>query len=159
MMGRGLEPRDRLQVFRTTVLALCGLTEPVAAWWPTAAQLLPPPAASDPPLMGLLNVRLFRIEDTGGDVVMDTIGLHTFGLPDLQLHCRGLEPARLAVLLHNAGAYVFERGDVIQDGHTIEGVQPGQKWLCRHEQALVPPERVVLDINPGALHAAGKRHT
>jgi len=157
MMGRPLQPPDRLRVFRTTVLALCAITEPVAAWWPTATQLLPPPTPSDPPLMGLLNVRLFRIEGTGGDIVMDTLGLHVFGLPDMQCHCRGLEAARLAALLHNAGIYIFEHGDVVEDGHTIEGLEPGQRWKCHHEKALVPPNRVVLDLNPGPAYAPSSR--
>jgi hypothetical protein len=47
---------------------------------------------------------------------------------------------------------------VIEDGHTVDGVQPGQKWLCRHELAVVGPEREVVDMNPGPPYAAGARH-
>ncbi len=57
----------------------------------------------------------------------------------------------------NTGYYLFRQGDIINDGETVEGVERGQKWVCRHEQALVPPEREVLDINPGKSFAAGGR--
>jgi hypothetical protein len=156
MMGRALPAAQRLLVFRETVLAICRLAQPLATWWPTATQVLPALAPGDEPLMGLLNVRLFRVEGTS-DVVMDTLGLHTFGLPDLQCHCRGLEASRLAALLGDAGAYIFEHGDVIEDGHTLEGLEPGQRWACQHEKALLHPDRVVIDIDPGVLHAAGGR--
>jgi Domain of unknown function (DUF4261) len=145
---------ERLTIFRATVLAVCRLTEPAAAWWPTAAQLLPPPSPAGPPLMGLLNVRLFRVAGSNRDVLMDTLGLHVFGLPDLQCHCHGVELPQLARYLRNAAAYVFSSGDVIRDRDTITGLGPGERWQCRHREALVPPERPVIDLHPGAGHAA-----
>jgi hypothetical protein len=157
MFGRPCPPDERLAVFRATVLAVCRLTTPLAAWWPTATQLLPPPSTAGPPLMGLLNVRLFRVEGSASDVVMDTLGMHVFGLPDLQCHCHDLELPGLAGCLRNAGNYIFERGDVIHDGDTIEGLAPGQKWRCRPGRSLIPPRRLVIDLDPGDDHAAGKR--
>jgi hypothetical protein len=154
MFGGPCPPGDRLHVFRATVLAVCRLTTPLAAWWPAAAQLLLPPAAGSPPLLGLVNVRLFRVD---GSIVMDTLGLQVFGLPDIQCHCHGLEVPRLAAHLRNLASYVFEHGDVVSDGDTIEGLEPGQRWRCQHERALVPPGRPVVDLNPGAAHAAGRR--
>jgi hypothetical protein len=155
--GRPVYPAQRLDVFRAAVLAVCRLTTPAAAWWPTATQLLPPPSPAGLPLMGLLNVRLFRVEGSNQDVVMDTLGLQAFGLPDLQCHCHDLELRRLAAYLRNAGSYIFERGDVIRDGDTIEGMEPGEKWRCLQEQALIPPDRLVIDLDPGEGYAAGQR--
>jgi Domain of unknown function (DUF4261) len=157
MFGRVRPPWQRLAVFRATVLAVCRLTSPVAAWWPTATQLLPPPSPDGQPLMGLLNVRLFRVEDSASDVVMDTLGLQVFGLPDLQCHCHDLELPRLATYLRTAGLYIFEHGDVIHDGDTIEGMEPGEKWRCQPEAALIPPDRLVIDLDPGDEYAAGER--
>jgi hypothetical protein len=157
MFGRPYPPAQRLEAFRATVLAVCRLTGPAAAWWPTAGQLLPPPSPGGPPLMGLVNVRLFRVEGSASDVVMDTLGLQVFGLPDVQCHCHGIELPRLATYLRNAADYVFERGDVIRDGDTIEGIEPGEKWRCLQEEALIPPDRLVIDLDPGDDLAAGER--
>ena len=157
MFGRVRPPWQRLEVFRATVLAVCRLTDPVAAWWPTATQLLPPPSPDGQPLMGLLNVRLFRVEGSASDVVMDTLGLQAFGLPDLQCHCHDVELPHLATYLRTIGLYVFEHGDVIHDGDTIEGMEPGEKWRCQQEAALIPPDRLVIDLDPGEQYAAGER--
>jgi hypothetical protein len=56
-----------------------------------------------------------------------------------------------------AGNYIFERGDVIRDGDTIEGMEPGEKWRCLQEEALIPPDRLVIDLDPGEGNAAGQR--
>ena len=157
MFGRVRPPAERLEAFRATALAVCRLTAPAAAWWPTASQLQPPPSPDSQPLMGLLNVRLFRVEGSTSDVVMDTLGLQVFGLPDLQCHCHGMELPRLAGYLRTAAAYVFEHGDVIHDGDTIEGMEPGDKWRCRQEEALIPPDRFVIDLDPGDEYASGER--
>src|SRR5262249_17938210 len=46
---------------------------------------------------GALNVRLFRMADSGpGRVLMDTLGLEAFDLPDLQCDFQGLQPAVVA---------------------------------------------------------------
>jgi hypothetical protein len=157
MFGRVRPPWQRLEVFRASVLAVCRLTRPVAAWWPTATQLMPPPSPDGQPLMGLLNVRLFRVEGSASDVVTDTLGLQAFGLPDLQCHCHDMELPRLAACLRTIGLYVFEHGDVIHDGDTIEGMEPGAKWRCRQEAALILPGRLVIDLDPGEEYAAGGR--
>ena len=53
--------------------------------------------------------------------------------------------------------YLFERGDVIKDGETVPGVLDRDRWRCQHEMAMVGPERVVLDLDPGGPYATGKR--
>ena len=80
---------------------------------------------------------------------MDTLGLHALGLPDFQIRFRDLPPGRVASVLYNLAAYVLENSDVIDAGHTVAGVNGDEHWPCRHEDALVEPDRVVLDIDPG----------
>ena len=57
-----------------------------------------------------------------------------------------------------AVAVAAERGDVIRDGDTIEGIEPGEKWRCLQEEALIPPDRLVIDLDPGDDLAAGERY-
>jgi hypothetical protein len=158
IMGRLRPPEQRVAAFRAVVLGVTRQVKPLAVWWPTSTLVSQAPDEDGPLLAGLMNVRMFRIEDPGGDVLMDTIGLAAIGLPDVQCHFRVLEPGRVAALLHDVGNYLFEMGDVIDDGHTVEGLDPGQPWRCQHEAAIVGPSRVVLDINPGPPYAAGRRH-
>ncbi len=139
------------------VLAVTGQLAPLAVWWPTAEAVTQVPGEEDALLLGLVNVRMFRIEGTDGDIVMDTMGLTALGLPDLQCHYNGLPPARVAAEMYNIANYLFERGDVIEDGHTVEGLEKDQRWRCQHEASLVKPQRMVLDLNPGAPFAAGNR--
>jgi hypothetical protein len=108
-------------------------------------------------MMGGINVRLFRIEGTDGDCLMDTMGLAVFGLPDIQCHFRQLDCGEMAHKLYDIAFYLFGKGDVIKNGETVEGFDASQRWKCQHEMALVGPERVVLDLNPGASFAAGDR--
>ncbi len=109
------------------------------------------------PTAGFLNVRFFNIAGTEGDMVMDTLGLTALGLTDFQVHFRGLDPSDVASTLQGLGRYCFEKGPVIESGHTVEGVRPGSKWRCQAERSLIAPYRVVLDLNPGPGFAAGRR--
>jgi hypothetical protein len=133
-------------------------------WRPTQQMLSPADVCgrySEPkelanPVFGFLNVRFFNISNSDSDMVMDTLGLNALGLTDFQIHYRELEPDPVARLLYGLGAYAFEKGDVIEDGHTVEGLDGG-RWKCRRETSLVEPHREVLDINPGPRFAAGDR--
>lgn len=167
LMAGGLPPKDRLGLFLD---ALAGILEVVpcrAIHWRTSQQVLSPKAflsarkgASGQVLFaGPLNVRFFNISNgrIPGEKVTDTMGLAVLGLPDLQCHFHGLEVDDVVRLLYNLGLYIFDNGDVIEDGHTVTGVRGDERWRCQHEDALVAPSRVVLDINPGPEFAAGGR--
>lgn len=108
------------------------------------------------PLTGALNVRLFNIQNSE-EMLMDTLGLHTFGLPDIQCHFKELDPNDIARVIFNAGYYIFDKGDIIDDGNTIQGINENNKWKCQHEESLVEPNRIVIDINPGSPYAGGGR--
>jgi hypothetical protein len=124
MMGHLHEREHRRAAFRSVVTALLAMTDPVATWWPNACKLVPPAEAAD---HGFVNVRLFNVQDEPGEMVMDSLGLHVFGLPDVQCRFRDLEPGRVAAQLYDLAARIFERGG---DG---DG------------NALVAPERAVID--------------
>jgi hypothetical protein len=102
-------------------------------------------------------VRFYNIEDSGGEIVMDTLGSGALGLTDLQMHYRDLEPQKVAGLLYDVATYLLEQGDVIDNGHTVQGFLPEDRWQCLHEMSLLEPQRLVLDIDPGPPFAAGQR--
>jgi acyl carrier protein len=163
MMASGLPYKERLAVFRNALRALLETVPCRAIHFPITDQFLAPEqflasfdAAEPDSLCGAINVRFFNVEGSD-DMLMDTVGLAAIGLCDLQCHFRSLEPQDVARMLHNTAHYVYENGDVIEDGHTIQGITPDDRWGCQHEAALVPPARVVLDIAPCPPYAAGGR--
>jgi len=105
-------------------------------------------------LDGGLNVRFFNIQGTD-EMLFDTLGFTAIGLPDLQFHCKNLEPNDVVCFLRNLAAYLYEKGDVIEDGNTVEGIHH-ERWVCRREDSMVVPQRMVLDIHPGE-YAGGNR--
>ena len=159
-MAGGLLPPVRLSLFNKVIRAVLGIIPCEAIYWQHSQQFTTPTAyLNNPnPLFGALNVRMFNIANrAANEVVMDTMGLATFGLPDIQCHFIQLDPDKVAQLLYNIGTYLFEKGDVIADGHTVPGIDNNSRWQCQHEDSLVAPEREVLDLNPGNPYAAGNR--
>lgn len=164
MMARHLSPPDRATLFHGVLQAVVEVTAPDALVFKHAQQVIAPAdylaaCADKEPILrpGSLNVRFFNISDSDGDMIMDTRGLEEVGLHDLQCHFRDLVPDDVARLLYNTGVYIFQRGPVIESGHTIEGTEPGSKWRCQFENSLLDPRREVLDLDPGPPYAAGNR--
>ncbi len=165
LMSSALPAPQRLDVFQRALAAVVARTRPIAIAWHAAGKLVEPAsflaamASPDPAdrVFCALNVRLFNVGNDPGVCVMDTMGLAALSLPDLQLHFRGLDPNDVARHLFNSAYYLFQKGDVIADGNTLDGVPRGQKWRCQREASLVGPSRVVLDLDPGPPWAAGNR--
>jgi len=163
---------ERLILFERVLVSLLQAYPCLAIHWQPTQQIVQPDRflASVAEAGGLvfmpgpLNVRLFRIISdepspaaAGGDILMDTLGLAAVGLPDLQCHFTGLEPEAVSRVLYNTGIYLFERGDVLDDGHTVPGISADQKWRCRRERSLALPERIVVDLDPGYPYSARDR--
>jgi len=167
LMTSGLEYRSRLSLFQNALAGILAVVPCEAIAWRPSQQIIDPKAfleslekqSAPNPLAGAVNVRLFNIDGTDGEMVMDSLGLAALGLCDVQCHFRDLEVNDMATFLFNLAAYLFDNGDVIADGHTVEGIPPGTKWRCQHEKALIAPEREVLDIDPGQPYAAGGRNS
>ena len=163
MMAQALAPERRLEIFHAVLQAAIEVTKPTALAFKQSQQILDPAqylaAASEPPVRrpGALNVRFYNISNSPGDMIMDTRGLEEIGLHDLQCHFRDLEPNEVSRVLYNTALYIFEKGPVIESGHSIAGIEPESRWHCQFEEALLPPGREVLDLNPGPPFAAGNR--
>jgi len=102
-----------------------------------------------------VNARFFRIQG-GNEMMVDTLGLHALGLPDMQYHFRDLDPNAVINHAYNTAIYQFENDAPIASGHTIEGVEPGSQWKCQYESSLIQPVRDILDVAAGDF-AAGNR--
>ena len=62
------------------------------------------------------------------------------------MHFTTLDPAQVSAYLYNTAVYLIQNGDVIEDGHTLDSIDGQEKWPCQHEDALVGPEREVVEI-------------
>ena len=107
-----------------------------------------------------VNVRFFNIEGTE-DMLIDTVGMNTLFLPDLQYHFHSMDPNWVVNHAYNAASYILEHDNPIGDGETIDGIENGRmsreiQWKCQYEDALIQPPRGVVDIHMGD-YASGKR--
>lgn len=107
-----------------------------------------------------INVRFFNIEGTE-DMMVDTLGMSTLFLPDLQYHFHGMDPNWVVSHAYNVASYLLEYDAPIQDDKTVDGLADGKmsreiQWKCQHENALIQPFRVVLDINMGEYASGGR---
>ena len=107
-----------------------------------------------------VNVRFFNIQGTE-DMLIDTVGMSTLFLPDLQYHFHGMDPNWVVNHAYNVASYILEHDNPIQDGETIDGVADGQmcreiQWKCQYEDALIQPPREVLDIHMGNYASGGR---
>lgn len=157
MLVAGWSPQDRVNAVTRVVAELARRTEPVVVSWPQSQKVSDPETVVADDVEGVVNVRFFGVSGDDRTVVLDTLGLHVFGLPDLQCHFRNREPGEIAGLLYATALYVFDSGDVIADGNTISGVSESERYVCRREMSLVQPARLVLDVDLGDPYAAGER--
>ncbi|MDD6771400.1 DUF4261 domain-containing protein [Inconstantimicrobium porci] len=107
-----------------------------------------------------VNVRFFNIEGTD-DMLVDSLGMSTLYLPDVQYHFHGVDPNWVVNHAYNLLSYIYDNNSPIKSGETIDGVEEGRisqdlQWKCQYEEALIQPAREVLDINMGE-YAAGRR--
>ncbi|GAA4346575.1 hypothetical protein GCM10023185_01020 [Hymenobacter saemangeumensis] len=155
-MTRTLDYKSRLTLFMNFLAVLTRTTNPQAVYSVGAQRLIEPndfveswTNASQQALNGLVNVRLFNISNgAASEILMDTVGLHLLGLPDFQIRFSNLDESAVGQTLWNYAYYVYEHGDIITDGSTIQGLTPQSKWKCERQLALVAPERVVIHLQP-----------
>lgn len=172
MLATHFTPQQRVHALGAVVAHLIEVTSPRALAWPQSQRVTDPAGFEAGDLNGVINVRFFTLapaesdaagaesgsgDGSSGAMIMDTLGLHVFDLPDLQCHYRDVDPAQVAALLFATASYVFDAGDVIEDGHTISGLEGDEHYVCQHEEALLAPVRPVIDVDLGDPYAAGAR--
>jgi len=165
LMAIGLEYTKRVELFQKALYAIVELIPCEGINFHIAEQVISredylennPLNDEYDPLFGILNVRLFKIEGEKNEYIMDTLGLSSIGLCDLQCHFKNLDTSEISNILYSYGYYIFDNQEVVDNMTIVEGISKEDKWKCRHEVALVEPERVVLDINPGKEFSSENR--
>ncbi len=155
--GAGVDRRIRLAVFHGALSTLLEVLPVRAVQWLPSQQVVEPSSyrsslAAGEGLRGsAVNVRRFRTQGDDGSIVqvMDTMGMHAFGLPDLQARFSGLDVAAVEQWLYGQAGRLFDEGErfVFQQG--VPGPEGGEPWRFRPADASAPPERKVLDFIRG----------
>ena len=107
-----------------------------------------------------VNVRYFNIQGTD-DMMVDSVGMSTLFLPDVQYHFHGMNPDDVVIHAYNMLCFILENDNPVGDGDTISGLENGEldsnvQWTLQYEDSLVQPVRAVLDVNMGE-YASGTR--
>ena len=107
-----------------------------------------------------VNVRYFNIQGTE-DMMVDSVGMSTLFLPDVQYHFHGMNPDDVVIHAYNMLYFILENDNIVGDGDTISGLENGEldskvQWTLPYEDSLVQPVRAVLDVNMGE-YASGTR--
>lgn len=157
MLAEGRTATERVSCLGRVVAALVRATEPVALHWARSQRVSDPATFGAEDLDGVINVRMVADARDDEALAMDTLGLHVFDLPDIQCHFRGRPPGAVAELLFATAVYLFEHGDVIEDGNTISDTDGDGHYLCYREASLLDPARLVIDVDLGDPYAAGAR--
>ena len=168
MLASGLEPKERADMLVKYVDALLELYPSCKAvvFGPSRKFLSRESIENHPDkevtrfMYYAVNVRYFSIQGTD-DMMVDSLGMSTLFLPDLQYHFHGMNPDDVVIHAYNVLYYIFEHDNPIGDGETIAGLENGDmssdiQWKVQYEDSLIQPVREVLDINMGE-YASGTR--
>ena len=158
MLAAGLEYKDRADMLMDYLEALVEIfPECEAVYFPnsgkmfTAEQVRKHRIAPESRFIYFaVNVRFFNIQGTE-DMMVDTLGMSTLCLPDLQYHFHDMDPNWVVEHAYNVLSYIYDNDNPIDSGDTIDGIINGNmnknvQWRCQYENALIQPARGVLDI-------------
>ena len=107
-----------------------------------------------------VNVRFFNIEGTD-DMIVDSVGMSTLWLPDVQYHFNTLNPNSVVYHAYSVLCYIYDNECPIKSGDCVDGLENGEmsknvQWNVQYEESLIQPVREVLDVNVGK-YASGNR--
>ena len=107
-----------------------------------------------------VNVRFFNVQGSS-DRIVDTLGMSTLFLPDLQYHFHGMNPDWVVNHAYNLLTYIYDNDNPIKPGDHVDGIKDGSmcrdvQWNVRYERSLIQPVRDVIDVNMNEF-ASGQR--
>lgn len=148
-------------VVQMTEAVLEQYPECVAVYTPSAGRLLTveqvrrnPARGADRFLFLCVNTRFFSMDGTDQNVLVDTVGLSSVGLPDLQYHFHSLNPSSVMKHAYSVASLLCAVGPMMKSGETIDGmdnhgITQEIRWPFQYQQATVEPPRIVMAITPG----------
>ena len=90
-MSRNLDYKERMEYFQKFVASIVSAMNPSAVWIRNSEIILEPTDFLEKSSQNnyqnintFMNVRLFNIQETKGEMIMDTLGLNSLGLPDFE---------------------------------------------------------------------------
>ena len=156
LMSRTLPHQARIEYFQKFVCAVIRATNPKVIYFRNSDKLLEPTdfleicdSEQGSFLHGAVNVRMFNISNSSkNETLMDTIGLHAFGIADFECVFSEYNPGEVAEVLQNLAYYVFETGDNIRSNSTVQGVGKNPIWKTKYADSKVEPLRLVVEVIP-----------
>ena len=101
-----------------------------------------------------VNTRVFSLRSDGRELLVDTVGLHLLGLPDVQYRFHTLNPNKVAKHAYSVASLLYAVGPMMKSGETIDGmddygVTPEIRWPFQYQMAMLEPPRTVMAIQAG----------
>lgn len=168
LLGGGLPSQTRANLLMDYLEALLELYPSCeAVYFLNSGKLLLAQDIRNSPITGLdryvnfaMNARFFNITGTQ-DHIVDTLGLSLLYIEDLQYHFHDMDPNWVVHHAYSLASYLLNNDRPMEDGDSIDGIADGQlvqeiQWPCHFENALVAPERPVLDVCMGEYAAGGR---
>lgn len=149
-----VEPGRRMFAIRRLLGALVEATAPLAFSWPGSEAVTEPAATvSGDDASGFVHVRQQPSDEDPSGLLMDTLGMAAFDLPDLECHFRGLDPELVAGQLFDHANRILEASEFIADGDPV--MASDSVWFTARYSWAREPERRVVALVPDSEHALG----
>lgn len=96
-----------------------------------------------------VNVRTFNLETNQDRHIVDSLGMFALGLPEVQYYYKDYDLNEIVRHAFVILEFIFSDRDAIIDGDYVSTIEytDETKWQCKLVEALVPPHRMVLNIN------------
>lgn len=154
----GNDFETRLKVFNNFLLAITIAMKPKIVFSVSGQKLLLPGHITQcltkgdnfNPMFTCVNMRRFRIKETPEDeyeeVLIDTLGLNSFGLRDIQIKSYGLKVADVSDMIWMYTAKTLMEGAIMEEGDTVKGKDADLNYTCQLVESVVHPKRDVVNL-------------
>lgn len=154
---RAFEETDRAEIVRIHHRAQAALSEFAqvqAAFWPDAGRLVPThelsalataAAGTDSPIATCITLRTFPPEGDRSLFVCDTVGLHGFELPDVEIVLEHEPDEVVSAALQEISGRFFVVGCDVGDGERV-AMLDGSIWRASRGSARFAPSRAVIEL-------------